>query len=1312
MSKYRGVETSNGGMKNLQEEASVFGKIFMTYLDGVFDVGFKRPLQIEDLGAIHPNDKSSFLHSKFDAAFAAHVEAKGTKATLWPILWTTVGYGQLAIGVLFFLLSAVIQFGPVLILTALVEHLEGTIHISTAVLWILVCLLFVCPMASSIALAHSNATMAHVGAQMRNMLIGAIYRKSLRLSSASKQTVSTGRIITMFSENTNQIRMFMNFICNTVVAPIQIAVCIFLLYGQVGVATFVGLGYMAFTTPVSGFVFREVNKLRRLKTEQTDMRVKLMNEILDGVRIIKYYAWEGAFIKQLTGIRNEEMRILQRMGYIFNAGLGLLMLGAPNIQTILIFFTYISLGNQLDIATAFTTITLFGILTGPFVFIPFGMQQYMTTKVGTQRIMEFLVTDELTPSIDDEKDDGIAIRMENLTMSWLTAENREAAQKARLAAVNSGDGPTIQAQDTDAAAGAAGDADAIDRNIYTLSNMNCEIKKGSLVAVIGAVGCGKSSFLSTLLGEMEKTSGSLSISTDRSYGFCDQKPWIVNANVRDNVLFGKEFDELKFNAAIYAACMTDDLKIFKDGVMTEIGERGINVSGGQKARIALARAVFSDADIYLLDDPLSAVDAHVGSHLFDKCIKEALGGKTRILVTHHVNVLPHCDHVIILENGAIKIQGSYEEILSSGVDVTHYIPQSEDKDDAAEDGEDRDRTRTMSDRRSQRGRTMSSDGGDDDDLPEGDALISKEEKREGSVQFSTYMSVINRGGFGIFAGVIAAQAVAQLLNIFSNFWLASWGQKSTDYHEAGGEMSGRSNFYHLHVFATMLMSSVACLVFGRMLLVTHRTYSGIAFHELLLKCVMSSPIGFFDVTPVGRIINRFSQDMATIDEELSQTMSQAIGTGGYCIGAIGGIIGATKGTFLIVVIPLVYLYYNLQKYYRTTNTAIARIESITRSPIYADFSQVLAGTATVRAYKIEQAYILDLEKNSDINTVPGVYQMVSGQWLAIRLDFIGAFVTFFLGALAVASQSNGFIPAGFLGLGLSYAITLTNMLKMTVRVSATTEAQMNAVERFDFYIRNLVPEGHPSYKEDKLVAKNIPETIVEGAIEVEVDEDKLPTSPVGSPPGSPIAITSPVKAEEGLEMVNVAMTVPPPDWPSVGKIEFRGVSMRYRSGPLVLKRVKFTVEGHQKIGFCGRTGCGKSSLMVALFRVEELSAGEIYIDGIDIATIGLDELRSKLCIIPQDPVMFSSSLRFNLDPFNLASDAEVWDVLREVDMHAFVSSLPDKLNEMVSEGGENFSAGQRQVNTAVYMYPYTVLSIINYYYILYICSWFVLLVPC
>ena len=1290
MSKYSGVETNDGIAKNLQEEASLLGKIFMTYLDGVFEVGSTRPLQIEDLGAIHPNDKSSFLHTKFDEAFASHVQKKGAKATLWPILWATVGYSKLVMGILFFLLSATIQFGPVLILTALVEHLEGTINLSTTVLWILVSLLFVCPMAASIALAHSNAIMAHVGAQMRNMLIGAIYRKSLRLSSASKQTVSTGRIITMFSENTNQIRMFMNFICNTAVAPIQIAVCVFLLYGQVGVATFVGLGYMVFTTPVSSLVFKEVNKLRKLKTEQTDLRVKLMNEILDGVRIIKYYAWEGAFIKQLTFIRDEEMRILQRMGYIFNTGLGLLMLGAPNIQTILIFFTYISLGNQLDIATAFTTITLFGILTGPFVFIPFGMQQYMTTKVGTQRIMEFLSTDELTPCIEDEKNDDVAIRMVNLTMSWLNTDSRVAAEKARSDTTNAGDNVSSQSRTktqthgTDGIKNTDSEAGLIDRNIYTLSNLNCEIKTGSLVAVVGAVGSGKSSFLSTLLGEMEKTSGSLYMTSDRSYGFCDQKPWIVNANVRDNILFGKEYDELKFNAAIYAACMTDDIKNFKDGIMTEIGERGINVSGGQKARIALARAVFNDADIYLLDDPLSAVDAHVGSHLFEKCIQEALGGKTRILVTHHVNVLPQCDHVIILENGSIKVQGTYAEILSSGVDVRQYFPPSEDKEEK-EDGEgDRGRTRTMSDRHSHRGRTMSSDGGDDEDLPGGDALITKEEKREGSVQFSTYMSVINRGGFWLFAGVIAAQAVAQTLNIFSNFWLASWGQKSTNEHDAGGEMSEHTNFYFLHVFATMLMSSVACLVFGRVLLVTHRTYAGIAFHELLLNSVLSSPIGFFDVTPIGRIINRFSQDMATIDEELSQTMSQAIGTGGYCIGAIGGIIGATKGTFLVVVVPLVYLYYNLQKYYRTTNTAIARIESITRSPIYADFSQVLAGTATVRAYKIEQAYILDLEKNSDINTVPGVYQMVSGQWLAIRLDFIGAFVTFFLGALAVASESNGFIPAGFLGLGLSYAITLTNMLKMTVRVSATTEAQMNAVERFDFYIRNLVPEGHPSYKADKLVSKSVPATIVEAAIEIEMDEDgqpmatAMPTSPLNSPPGSPIS--SPMKSEEDLEMVNVAMTVPPPDWPSVGKIEFRGVSMRYRSGPLVLKRVKFTIEGRQKIGFCGRTGCGKSSLMVALFRVEELSAGEIYIDGVDISTVSLDELRSKLCIIPQDPVMFSSSLRFNLDPFNLVSDNELWDVLREVDMFTFVSSLPNKLNEMVSEGGENFSAGQRQVS--------------------------------
>lgn len=1291
----------------LEEGSSWLSRCFMSYMDGLFAKGYHTTLELSDLGGINEDDKSAGLQKKFQKAWEEALESvKGTekKPSMWGVLWRTIGLWRLGLALLYFLVSAAVQFGPVVILNALVKYMQGDLELTTAQAWLLVAALFIFPMISSITLAHSNAVMAHCGAQIRNTLIGAIYRKSLTLSPASRQEISTGRIVTMFSENTNQIRLFMYFVCNTIVAPIQIAVCLYLLYDQVGVSTFVGLGFMVCTIPINGLVFSKVNEMRKGKMTLTDSRVKLMNEVLDGIRIIKYYAWETAFNKKISAIRCKEVAVLERIGYVFNTAMGLLLLGASNIQIVLIFFTYIALGNQLDAATAFTAITLFGLMTSPLIFIPFGLQQYNTSLVSTGRIMEFLLTEDLVPYLEyHKKEDAIAVNgkgapyavvMENATISWHSKKHIETmttpasvsasstqtklATEAAYQPVASGetakqgvDAAGIELVDAPSASTATG---VLDRNLYTLQDMTVRIAEGSLVAVVGAVGSGKSSFLASVLGEMYKTSGKMSIFRGTSYAFCDQRPWIVNATVRDNILFGSELNEQRLNAAIFAAAMTDDLKVLSHGLNTEIGERGINVSGGQKARIALARAVYSDADLYLMDDPLSAVDAHVGSHIFQRGIKEALRHKTRILVTHHVNVLPMCDHIIILEGGKIKVQGTYHEIVHSGIDIAQYVPAKEPSDDDDDEETNRNSGSVSVDRRSTRSgtrtggsekvRSRASTGGGRKRTMSGevpleaeeadDALIEAEETHEGGVTMKTYVSLIYRGGFWTFFFVMMMQFGSQLLNINAGFWLAAWGEETSVAEDNGSELSRHRTFAYFEGYAGMMIASVACMLFGRLALVAHRTTMSRTMHTLLLDQVLSSPVAFFDVTPIGRVINRFSQDMATVDEELSQSLSQVISMGGACAACIVGIIGATKGTFLVFIVPLLYLYSFIQKYYRASNTAIARIEAKSRSPIYADFSQVLAGTATVRSYKQEERYIKTLETYSDANTVPGVFQQITGQWLAIRLDFIGSFICFFCGALAVASKGTDFIPPGFLALGLAYSIPLTGLLKMAVRVSATAEAQMNSVERIEHYLGNLNREGDPGIKRRKMQHKEV--LALKGVSE-----------------GSDIDTAATKTVEE------TPLVTPPAEWPSEGNISFKNVSMSYRDGPLVLKGVSFDVTGKQKIGFCGRTGCGKSSLMVALFRIEELNGGQIFIDGIDIATISMETLRAKLCIIPQDPVMFSASVRFNLDPFNLCSDTEVWDVLESVHMKDFIAGLPAKLEEMVSEGGSNFSAGQRQL---------------------------------
>eukprot|EP01033_Poteriospumella_lacustris_P004219 gene4219-3010_t len=1292
---------------SMEEKSNWFTYMMMTYLDPIFAVGYQRTLELEDLGGVPKNNRADVLHAKFMKSYEKQKHLPINKRSLWHALWLTVGYWRVTLAMIFFGFSAALQLGPVMVLNRMVKHFQGSSPLNKGQLWILVALLFVFPILSSIFLAHSNAIMANIGAQVRNTLIDIIYRKALTISSAKRQAISTGRIITMFSDDTNQIRNFLFFMNNAVLAPFQIGACLYLIYQQVGAAVFVGLGYSVFVTPVTGVIFAWVFAMRRKKMVKTDGRVKLMNEVLNGIRIIKYYAWENAFVKKIGAVRKEEVHLLKTMGYLFNIPFALLLLGAPQIQTVLIFLTYIGTGNDLDSATAFTTLTLFGIMTSPFIFLPFGLQQYSQSLVSMRRILEYLDSEDITPYIErvsdlkDQNGANLAIKFDAVNLAWvpeLTPEEKAAAEKAAEEEAKKNqkkkDYKALPAAEGKADEEAGKDAEQVgpNRAIDTLTNLSLEIRQGELVGVVGTVGSGKSSVLSALLGEMHLKSGHVYLRDGLSIAYCDQRPWIVNATVRDNILFGREYDEVRFNRAIHVAAMDDDLKILAGGVMTEIGERGINLSGGQKARVCLARAVYNDADIYLLDDPLSAVDAHVGEHIFRKCIKEALSSKTVILVTHHLHVLPQCDRIVILDdNGNILTSGSFDEIMNSGIDVERFL-HAPKKEAEAEEEEEGDKTvdeavaesgeavvtegeeassavaaaeprnSARADSHRSRHRTLSSgkkdrDAAADAKLTKDGKLMSKEERNDGEVPWETYWSYISFGGKWAFLFTLLGQVSCQVLQVEANFWLSDWGKETSNInYSKGQEMSKQRSFHWFNGYAGMLMASVFFLTVSRMMLTYHRTEASAKFHDTVLRRVLFFPVSFFDITPIGRIINRFSQDMATIDEDLAQTMSQVISMIGSVAGSIGAIAGSTKGTFLILMVPLSFLYRIFNVYFRKTNTAIARLEAVSRSPIYADFSQTLSGTITIRAYGQSDRFIEKLEGYANTNTVPGVLQQVASQWLAIRLDFLGAIVMFFMGALTVSSDSVNFIPAGYLGLGLSYAIQMTSLLKMMVRVTATMEAQFNAVERIRHYAQNIEVEAETPYQRQI--------------------EDKK-TATIGDADGG-------VASAGDIEMQLVedhSVIIPPADWPQHGVVDFVDVKMRYRTGPLVLKGVNFHVNQYDKVGIAGRTGCGKSSLMVALFRIEELVGGKILIDGLDISRIPLPLLRAKLCIIPQDPVMFSASVRFNLDPFDEFSDEAVWEVLENVNMKDHVLSLPNKLEELngqfkglwerhVAEGGK------------------------------------------
>lgn len=1019
--------------------------------------------------------------------------------------------------------------------------------------------------------------------------------------------------------------------------------------------------------PVNTIVFSIVSKQRRKVLKYSDLRVKMMNEILNGIRIIKFYAWERPFGKEVGGLRGLELRALTKLAYTSAWGFSLILMAAPLIQPILVFMTYVAIQEKpLDAATAFTTVSLFNIMRFPFAFLPMGLLQYIQSKISVRRLERYLDLPELpeyvesTPPPSDGDEASLkpslaepgSITIRDGSFAWTNPDaepirpvnkekkaKRKSSRRSRrgsAASKDTTDGSDLQMRASAHSYASESTASGSVAPAITLQDITCEIEAGSLVAVVGPVGCGKSSFLSAILGEMEPMYGSkvfVPRPTTAGSGFvsyCSQTPWVVNDTLKGNILFGREFDQERYDSVIEACALIDDMAVLPAGDQTEIGERGINLSGGQKARVSLARALYSsETRVMLMDDPLSAVDAHVGEHIF----KSAIAGKiaqdiTRVLVTHHVHLLSRCDSVIVLEKGRIKHHGKYADLVANGVDFAGAIDVSklkkkDEKDPDAED-EVEQKKKPETDTLEAKNDPVVTEKTKAQLKKSGKKLVQDEEREEGSVAGSAYTHYAKAGGLLVAFSVLVVQGLGRAAEVTSGFWLAIWAAKGAQLAETGEFMSTQETYFYVGIYALFGICGVFGLTGRSLLVAVHRLRASKKLHDDLTDSILRAPVSFFDVTPTGRILNRFAADMDKIDLELTQSLSQGVNTVFSVLGAIAAMVAATKGTFLVALLPVGYIYYLVQKWFRKTSTELQRINSVANSPIFADFSQTLSGTSTIRAYNEQDRFFKHCKSSFDNMNPSYVLVQLTNYWLALRLDILGGLMGAFIGCVAVATAPYNFIPAGWLGLALSYSIEVTTFLKHGVRMIATIEAQMNSVERVLFYTNNVTPEA--------------PEFV-----------------PDADPPSG--------------------------EWPKGGEIELQHASMRYRDGPLVLKDLSFKILPGERVGVCGRTGSGKSSLMIALFRIAELEpdGGKILIDGVDTSMIGTSALRLNLSIIPQDPVIFSNTVRYNLDPFKNCTDEELWDVLKKVQMGEVIAALPGGLEEQVSEGGENFSQGQRQL---------------------------------
>eukprot|EP00094_Tigriopus_californicus_P001437 TCALIF_01392-PA protein Name:"Similar to Abcc1 Multidrug resistance-associated protein 1 (Mus musculus)" AED:0.04 eAED:0.04 QI:0/0.8/0.33/0.83/1/1/6/0/1537 len=1195
-----------------EKYSSHISKMLFGWVDPLMLKGWKTTLKQSELWSLKFNNRCAGVIPSWDKSWENQVRnANGKTISILPTLIRAFGPAYFLSSILMFILS-ILQFASPQIVDLLIAFVSSDDPNWKGYFYTF--LIVGSTLTVSVLNSQSFYQEYLVGLRVRTALISAIYRKSLRLSNSARKEMTVGETTNLMQIDTQKfmdLTLYLNLIWSS---PLQIGLSLYFLWGTLGASSLAGLAVMILLLPLNALIASRLKKLQISQMRSKDKRTKLMDEILNGVKILKLYAWETSFQRQVLQIREQEVKALKVIAY-WNAGMTFLWTCAPVVIALASFGTFVLIDpkNILDANTAFVSLTLFNLLRVPMNLLPMLMVYVVQCQVSLKRVNRFMNAEELDPNtVSHSKHVKDAIHIDNASFTW----------------DRSGE-PTVK-------------------------NISLKIKEGSLVAIVGQVGAGKSSLISAMIGEMERTQGS--INTKGKISYVPQQAWIQNGTLQYNIAFGNRFSKSLYNKVIDACALRPDLEMLPGGDQTEIGEKGINLSGGQKQRVSMARATYNGGQLFFLDDPLSAVDSHVGAHIFKHVIgpEGILKNKTRILSTHSAKYLPQCDNIVVLKNGEINEIGTYRELLRDDGEfaefLIQYLTEESDKDEEEEDevlenlkqelevvmGKERFHrqlsyaksqksesnpsmksgmtgTKRERSRRTRKESVMTDiESIKDHIIKPGTHLIEDERAAIGGVKWTVY-GYYSRSVGPLMLGIsLLLYGGYQGFSVGSSIWLSRW---STD-PLASTDTSVRD--LYLGIYGVFGLLQAAFIMTGTVFLSISCLNAAIKLHATMLQRILRSPMSFFDTTPLGRILNRFSKDIDIVDITIPQILRSLLVQILTVLGTIFVICFANP-LFIVVIVPVFVIYYFVQKFYVATARQVKRMESITRSPIYSHFGETISGASTIRAYGVKDKFIEENESKIDINQQCYYPTFVSNRWLSIRLECIGNLIILFAALFTVISRNK--LDPGLVGLTLSYALTITNSMSFLVSMTSEIETNMVGVERIMEY----------------------QEIIEEAPLEIPEQD-------------------------------------PPANWPLFGVVKFDNYQTRYREGlDLVLKGIDCHIQSGEKVGIVGRTGAGKSSLTLALFRIIECAGGAILIDGQNIALMGLHRLRSRLTIIPQDPVLFSGSLRMNLDPFDQYSDKEIWQALEHAHLKAYVSNLPKTLLFEVNEGGENLSVGQRQL---------------------------------
>uniref|UniRef100_A0A2K5ELQ9 ATP-binding cassette sub-family C member 8 n=1 Tax=Aotus nancymaae TaxID=37293 RepID=A0A2K5ELQ9_AOTNA len=1266
------------GVRFLQPFVNLLSKGTYWWMNAFIKTAHKKPIDLRAIGKLPIAMRALTNYQRLREAFDAQVrkDVQGTQGAraIWQALSHAFGR-RLVLSSTFRILADLLGFAGPLCIFGIVDHLGkendvfqpktqflGVYFVSSqeflANAYVLAVLLFLALLLQRTFLQASYYVAIETGINLRGAIQTKIYNKIMHLSTSnlSMGEMTAGQICNLVAIDTNQLMWFF-FLCpNLWAMPVQIIVGVILLYYILGVSALIGAAVIILLAPVQYFVATKLSQAQRSTLEYSNERLKQTNEMLRGIKLLKLYAWENIFRTRVETTRRKEMTSLR--AFAIYTSISIFMNTAIPIAAVLITFVgHVSFFREADFSpsVAFASLSLFHILVTPLFLLSSVVRSTVKALVSVQKLSEFLSSAEIreeqcaprepTPQGPASKYQAVSLKVVNRKRP--TREDCRGLMGPLQSLVPSTDGDA----DDCCVQIMGGYFTWTPDGIPTLSNITIRIPRGQLTMIVGQVGCGKSSLLLAALGEMQKVSGAVFWSSlpDSETGedprkrgpvaYASQKPWLLNATVEENIIFESPFNKQRYKMVIEACSLQPDIDILPHGDQTQIGERGINLSGGQRQRISVARALYQHANVVFLDDPFSALDIHLSDHLMQAGILELLRDdkRTVVLVTHKLQYLPHADWIIAMKDGTIQREGTLKDFQRSECQLFEHWKTLMNRQDQELEKE------TVTERKATEPtqglpRAMSSRDGllQDEEEEEEEAAESEEDDNLSSmlhqraeIPWRACAKYLSSAGILLLSLLVFSQLLKHMVLVGIDYWLAKWTDSALTLTPAARNCS-LSQDCALDQTVYAMVFTVLCSLGIVLCLITSVTveWTGLkvakGLHRSLLNRIILAPMRFFETTPLGSILNRFSSDCNTIDQHIPSTLECLSRSTLLCVSALA-VISYVTPVFLVALLPLAIVCYFIQKYFRVASRDLQQLDDTTQLPLLSHFAETVEGLTTIRAFRYEARFQQKLLEYTDSNNIASLFLTAANRWLEVRMEYIGACVVLIAAVTSISNSLHGELSAGLVGLGLTYALMVSNYLNWMVRNLADMELQLGAVKR----IHGLLKTEAESY--------------------------------------------------EGL----LAPSLIPKNWPDQGKIQIQNLSVRYDSSlKPVLKHVNALISPGQKIGICGRTGSGKSSFSLAFFRM--VDTFEVTFPCTLIWThagpkLPLHTLRSRLSIILQDPVLFSGTIRFNLDPERKCSDSTLWEALEIAQLKLVVKALPGGLDAIITEGGENFSQGQRQL---------------------------------